>query len=53
MTYLFDDDRSGVWRNMFFLIYNSFVFQIGDRGVIAVGENCRFLTDLSLRFCDR
>lgn len=22
-------------------------------GIIAVGENCKFLTELSLRFCDR
>ncbi|XP_059299052.1 F-box/LRR-repeat protein 4-like isoform X2 [Lycium ferocissimum] len=27
--------------------------QVGNKGIIAVGENCKFLTDLSLRFCDR
>ncbi|KAH0992387.1 hypothetical protein GBA52_003870 [Prunus armeniaca] len=26
---------------------------IGNTGIVAVGENCRSLTDLSLRFCDR
>ncbi|KAL3631224.1 hypothetical protein CASFOL_024208 [Castilleja foliolosa] len=26
---------------------------VGNKGIIAVGQNCKFLTDLSLRFCDR
>ncbi|KAL6554068.1 hypothetical protein OROMI_019741 [Orobanche minor] len=26
---------------------------IGNKGIIAVGENCKSLTDLSIRFCDR
>ncbi|MQL72443.1 hypothetical protein Taro_004744 [Colocasia esculenta] len=28
-------------------------FQIGDKGIISVGEHCKRLVDLSLRFCDR
>ncbi|KAK4482906.1 hypothetical protein RD792_010079 [Penstemon davidsonii] len=28
-------------------------YQVGDRGIMAIGQNCKFLTDLSLRFCDR
>ncbi|MCE2055970.1 hypothetical protein HAX54_043829 [Datura stramonium] len=40
----------GTTDNEDFMIWNS---NVGNKGIIAVGENCKFLTDLSLRFCDR
>lgn len=27
--------------------------KIGNKGIIAVGKNCKLLKDLSVRFCDR